>query len=113
MAHDVHHRDIDAACSHARRSLKPQQAATDNDAFVLRPKVHHPLRVFQIAVGNDAFQIVTRQGDHKGGRSRAKHQLVVAQHITILGGDRFRSPVDCGHFFAKATGHTILRVPFG
>jgi hypothetical protein len=67
-------RHIDTTRGHASRRLKPQQTATDDDAFMGWPKIHHPLRVFQIAVSNNACQIMPGP-NHGLGWTPCKDQL--------------------------------------
>ena len=110
MPHDVHNGHVDAAGRHACRRLQPQQPAADHDASTAFAQPHHPFGVFQIAVGDDAFQIVTRQRDHKGVRSGAQNQLVIG-HRAVLARYRLRRPVDIQHLFAKTAGDVIFGVP--
>ena len=65
VAHDVNHGDVHAARSHTRGGFQTQKTTTNHDDLLSRVQRHHPLGVFEIAVGDDTFQIMSRQGDHE------------------------------------------------
>ena len=54
------------------------------DGFLAFLESHHPLGVFKVPVGDDAFQIVAGQGDDEGVGPGGKDEGVIGDGRAIL-----------------------------
>ena len=111
VTHDVDHSHVCTACGHTSRGFQTQQTATDHDNLVVGTHGHHPFGVFQITIGNHAFQIVTWQGNDKRVRTSAEQEFIVGQHVAIGSRYRFGVTVDCNDLFTETARHAVLFVP--
>ena len=105
------HGDLRAARGHAGGGLQPQQTAADHD----RPGAgaagrDHRVGVLQVAIGDDAGQIVPRQRDDEGCRPGGDDQRVIG-HGPVRAMHDPCVAVDGGHAFAEPAGDTLRRIP--
>ena len=76
--HEMQHGDVHAARLEAGRRLEPEQAAADDDRLGARLRgEQHGVDVVEIAIGEDARQVVAGHRDDERHRAGGDHQLVV------------------------------------
>ena len=76
--------DVDTPGMEACGGFEAKKAATDDDGAFALPKRHHTLGVFEVAIGDDAVEIMPGEGDHEGVGSGGDDELVVVGHLAGL-----------------------------
>jgi len=88
-----------------------KEASADDDNFVAVAERHHFFSVFEISVGDDAFQIMTGKWDHEWVGACAEDQLVIGQHIAVCCRHGARFAVYRRYALAEAAGDALAVVP--
>jgi hypothetical protein len=93
--HDVHHGDVHAAQHQAVGRFQAQQAAADDDGLlVLGGGLDHRVGVGDVAVGDDALQVLAGHRQDEGVGAGAQQQPVVRLLGAVLGAHHALDAVD-------------------
>lgn len=105
-------RDLHAAEPEPRRRLEPEKPAADHHgaAVLLRGRLDQRLGVVEIAIGDDARQIVARHRDHEGRGPGGDDQLVKGR-LARGADDDLAVAVDALDRLAEAAVDAVRLVP--
>ena len=93
--HDVQDGDVHVAHAKPGRRFEPEQSAADDHG--LGPRLRgeqHGVDVVEVAIGQDARQIVAGHRQDEGNRAGGDDELVVGRGDAVVGGDGLGRAVD-------------------
>ncbi len=110
--HEVHDRHVHAACLEPVRRLEPEQPAADHHrAPVARRGLDHRIGVGDVAIRDDARQVLAgNRKDHRAG-ARGEDQAVVGLARAVRGDHLAPHAVDPRHRLAPVQPDAVLGVP--
>ena len=109
---DVHHRDLHAAQHQPVGRFQAQQAAADHHrVLVARGGVDHLVGVCDVAIGDDALQVLAGQRRDEWRRAGRDQQPVVAFLRAVFGADDACLAIDVDDLLAEVQRDALLLVP--
>ena len=109
---DMHHGDIHAAQLQAVGGFQPEQAATDDDrVLVMCCGIDHLVGILDVAVADDAGQVIAGDRQHERGRAGGDQQAVVIFLGAIFGDDLAIDAVDGLDLLAGMQGDLVFGIP--
>ena len=110
--HQMQHGDVHVPRVEPGRRLEAEQAAADDDRLGARLRgEQHRIDVVEIAIGQDARQIVARHRQDERHRARGDDQLVVGRGDAAIGRHGLRGAVDRDDLVALVERDAVLDVP--
>ena len=110
--HNMEDGDIHAAMSKTRCGFQSEQSATDHHRLLARLcGKQHGVDIVQVAVGNDAWQIVSRHRDDEWNGTGCYHQLVIGLGNAVIGSDGFSAPINRDDPMPLVEGDAVVDVP--
>ena len=111
-AGQMHHGHFHAAQFQTIGGLQTQQAAADHHRMALDlGGVDHGLRIVDVAVADDAFQILARHRQDERQRTGGQQQAVVLGFGAVGGDHPAAHAVDAGDFLAQVQADAVFGVP--
>ena len=111
-AGQVHDGHLHAAQLQAVGRLQAEQPAADHHRMLLLPGgVDHRLRIVDVAVADDAFQVLARDRQDERHRAGGQQQPVVLRLGSVGGDHPAAHAVDRGDFLAQVQGDAVVGVP--
>ena len=110
--HEMEHGHIHALLFEAGCSFEAEEPAADNHrATAGFCSEQHRVDIVEIAIGEDAGQIMSGHRKNKGNRARRDDQLVVRRDLAVLRAHRLRFAVDLDDLVALVESNPALDVP--
>ncbi len=110
--HDVHHRHPHAAQHQAVGRLQPEQPAADDDGVaVLRRRIDHRVGVGDVAVGDDALEVLARHRQDERVRPGGQQQPVVGRLDAARAAHDAAAAVHLGDRLAQVQPDAVVGVP--
>ena len=110
--HQMQDGDVHVARVETGRGLEAEQAAADDDCLGARlGGDQHGVDVVEVAVGEDAGEVVARHRQDERHRAGGDDQLVVRHGLTVFGRHRLGGAVDLGDLVPLVEGDAVLDVP--
>ncbi len=108
----MQHGHVHAAQRKAGGGFQTQQAAADDDRLFARLRgEQHGVHIVEVAIGDDAGQVLAGNRDDEGNRAGGDHQLVIAFRHAVVGGDGAGVAVDADDAVALVEGHVVFDIP--
>ncbi|MNI19049.1 hypothetical protein D3C73_724730 [compost metagenome] len=108
----MQHGDVHAAQREAGCRFEAEKPATDDDGLGARLcGKQHGIDIVEIAIRDDARQILARNGNNEGHRAGGNHQLVVALRHTVIGGHGLGIAIDGDDLMALVERNAMVDVP--
>ena len=109
---DMHDGHVHAAQLQAVGSFQAEQAAADDDRVLVQPGgFDHLVGILDVAVADDAGQIVAGNRQHEGGRAGGDEQAVVMLLAAVVGNHLAIDAIDLHHLLAGVQGDLVFLVP--
>ena len=109
---EMHDSNVHAAQLEAVGGFEAEQAAADNDGvLVLLGRVYHRIGIGDVAVTDDAFQVVAGDRQHEGVGAGGQQQAVVRFDRAVFGDDLALDAVDLRNLLAEVQVDLVLAVP--